>query len=368
MKKAFVGFALIIFLLSSGFGISFGAFHTFAAEPERYSSETLRGTFYELVLNDIDSRFASVSIRDNYSHESIFSERSTITRRVEVRRILNVLGEAQLVSMDRYYLPERIPIYGVRLEFSERRGIPGTEVTSPWGVSRDQLNVTIFPEQGLVSVLLNNNFPAYYFHFYELDIEELLDVSPLSLLNHGVPVAFIALSTAIILLLYYWFGGDRYVALRKAGSVRNYIISVWAMLFFIASLMIDNNHPDFLLWIFRIGFLTFSIVILWHSKKYKLRKVMLWEILGIGAAVVVALILSSPATAEVAYALRFVMSNVVALLIIGVPIYMLFLVIIMRHKPSHQRIRMWISIITTVVATALFFLLLFYPQVFGWGG
>jgi len=363
VKKVFMAFIVSIFLLMSH--SMYETVYTLTAEPIESSSEILRGTFYELVLSELDSRFVSVSIRDNYSYESIFSERSTITRRAEVRRMLNVLGDAQLVSMDRYYLAGGVsPIHGIRLEFSERRGIPGTEVTSPWGVARDQLNVTIFPEQGLMSVLFNNNFPAYYFHFDEADIEELLDVSPLSLLNHGTPVAFFALFVAMALLLRYWFGGDQYVALRKAVSVRNYIVSVWATLFFIASLMVDNNHPEFLLWLFRAGFLAFSVVILWHSKKYELRKIMLWEILGIGSALAMAFILSSPATVRIAYALRFMMSNVVALLIIGVPIYMLFSVVVMRHTPSHQRIRTRITIIVTAVATILFFLLLFYPHVF----
>ena len=361
MKRVFVAIFVCIFLLAS-----YSASYTFTAEPKSHSPEILRGTFYELVLSGIDSRFASVLILDNYNDESIFAEWVSITRRAEVRRMLNVLGSAELISVGRYSysVDSWSVIDGVRLNFSER-GAPGTEVTSPLGTHRDQLNIAVFPEQGIMSVLFNHEFPVYYFYFDGLDITELLDVSPLSLLNHGMPLAFFVLLVIIVLLLRYWFGADHYAALRKAASVRNYIISVWAMLLFIASLMADSSHPAFLLWIFRAGFLAFSLAILLHSKKHELKKIMRLEIFGIGFALVMAFVLSSPATAGVAYVIRFVVSTAIALLIIGTPIYMLFLVVIMRHTPAHQRIRTRITLVVTVVTTVLFFLMLFYPWVLG---
>ena len=365
MKKVFVAFIASIFLLAS-YSMNGAAARTFAAESIEVSPEILSGTFYDLVLHDLNSRFASVFILDNYNDESMFSEGINITRRAEVRRLLNMLGEMELVSaVDTYLVDSWTAVDGVRLNFSER-GAPGTEVASPLGTHRDQLNIIIFPEQGLVSVVFNFEFPVQYFYFDGTDISELLNVSPLSLLNHGTPLAFVALWMIAILLLRYWFGGDHYMPMRKVASVRGYIISVWLMLLIIAMIMIDVNHPEFLLWIFRAGFVGFSIAILWHSKKYRLRKIMRWEILGIGLSMLMAAIFASPSTAGIAYAIRFVISTVIALVIIGTPIYMLFLVVIMRHEPSHQRIRSWITVIVTIVATILFFLLLFYPWVFEW--
>jgi len=362
VKKVFVAIVVCVFLLTS-YSMHV-AVNTYAAESISPST-ILHGTFYELILSDLDSRFASVFILDNYNDESVFYEGLNITRQAEVRRLLNVLGAAELVSaMDTYLVDSWSAADGVRLNFTER-GAPGTEVTSPLGTHRDQLNIIVFPEQGLISVLFNFEFPARYFYFEGLDMHELLGVSPLSLLNHGTPLAFIALWVIAVLVLYYWFGGDHYMPMRKAVSVRNYIISVWLMLFIIAMLMIDVNHPNFLLWTFRLGFLGFSTAILWHSKKYRLIKIMRWEMLGIGFSLLMAIIFALPATAGVAHAIRFTMSTAVALIIIGTPIYMLFLVIIMRHTPTHQRIRTWITVIVTIVATVLFFLMLFYPWVLG---
>ena len=358
MRKVFTAFIVCAFLLAS---------HTFTAKLQ--SPDILHGTFHTLVLGDIDSRFASVFVIDEYNDDSMLPEWVQITRRAEVRRMLNVLGAAELVSAGRYYAEDSwSDAEGVvRIIFSER-GAPGREVASPWGTHRDQLNIAIFPEQGLIRIIYNLEFPARYFYFDRLDIDELLDISPFSLLNHGTPLAVTVLLVVAVLMLYYWFGGDHYAPLRKVASARNYIISVWIMLFIIAMLMIDVNHPDFLLWTFRLGFLCFSATILWHSRKYRLTKIMRWEILGIGFSMLMTVIFASPAAAGAAHAIRLAMSTAVALIIIGTPIYMLFLVVIMRHTPTHQRIRTWITVIVTIVATVLFFLMLFYPWVFGWRG
>ena len=326
-----------------------------------------RGTFSELVLEYVDASFASVHIRDTYRLDSPFGEGLMITRRTEVRRMLNALGEVQLIRSPYDYATnyEWPPEASVRLFFSER-GAPGTQVTSPWGVHFGALSVIIFPERGLL------NIEGSYFYFDTIDLDVLLNVSPLSLLNPGTAPSFWIFFIALIVIVGYWFrspqaevqaGAPVEIRSRKELNARNYLIAIWLILFFLVLLML-NEHPYFFTWVLRGVYAAFCLTILAHSKKHGLHKTMLWELAGILLSLLCAFIfLFSPAEA-VASVLRLLIGHTIALIAIGAPVYMLFLVIIMRHTPTHQRIRTKVTIVATAVATILFFLLMFYPEVF----
>jgi len=111
--------------------------------------------------------------------------------------------------------------------------------------------------------------------------------------------------------------------MRKEAYVRNYIISTWLTLFFIAILMTSNNPPDIFLWIARAGFMAFALIVLIHSKRHNLMKIMIWELIGISFALVLAVILSSSATEGIASTFRWVLSSILTLSSIGAFVYML---------------------------------------------
>jgi len=278
--------------------------------------------------------------------------------------MLNVLGRTELTGINHDDYIDISGYYsGIRLTFSEI-GAPGTQVVSLWGINHDQLIIVIFPEQGLMSVHSSHDIHVSYFYFNELDVLHLLDVNPLSLLNPGLLLAFFSFCIIIFMLLRFWFGGDNIAPLRKSAYAQKYIISIWLMLFVIASLMVNSNHPLFFQWILRISFFVFSLTVLIHSKKHGLRRIMTWELIGTFIALILAFILSSPASEAVVRTLRWIVSNIFALLLIGAPIYMLFLVLAQRHKPSQRRIRTKITLAVTIIVTVLFFLLIFHPHVF----
>ena len=326
-----------------------------------------RGTFSELVLEYVDASFASVHIRDTYHPDSPFAEGVMITRRAEVRRMLNALGEVTLIQSSYDYATnlEFPPKASVSLFFSER-GAPGTQVISPWGVDFEALSVTIFPELGLL------NAYGHYFYFDAIDFDALLNLSPLSFLNPGTSPSFWMFFIVLIVIVRYWFSSsqaDMQAATptgtrsRKELNVRNYLISIWLILFFFVLLML-NEHPYFFTWILRGVYLAFCLTILVHSKKHGLYKTMLWELAGVSLSLLCAFIFLFPPAEAAASVLRLLIGHTIALITIGAPVYMLFLVIIMRHTPTHQRVRTRVTIAVTVVASVLFFLLMFYPEVF----
>ena len=367
MKKYFVALILSFIFLTT---CTTNVINAYASQlPET----ALIGTFDELIFQNFDSRFGSVHIRDDYNSDSVFTNGIFITNRAEIRRILNMLRDVELVQTEP-------PVHfatvlgwpdAVHLTFSER-GAARTLVVTPTGDwhNHDRLNVRIFPNYNLISIEsinIQTHYAGYstYFYFGELDIEQLLNVSPISLLNHGVVVAFVIFCLVIALMLYYWFGtAAGGVHLRKESFARKYTISIWLTILILATLMVNDNHPQFFLWALRVLFLIVAAITLRHSKKHGLKRTMLWELIGITLALLWAFMLFSPITEPIVSLIGRLGSNILILSFIGIPVYMLFLVLFVGFKPEQRRVRTIIARVITVIVAILFFLLLFHPHVF----
>lgn len=356
VKKVFVTLALSVFFLAIN-GMNSVYIHA-------HYRETVSGTFDEIILQNFDSGFVSVHIRDDSNADSLFSQGMTITNRLEIRRMLNILQDVRLTGVN--YRSAYLEYYdGIFLHFSDRAV---SLVADPWGTHRHNwFDITIYAEHNLINIRtsVTDDFDGHgaYFYFDELDVSRLLNVNPISLLNRGVILAYVVLCVVIILLLRYYFGTEG-AFLRKAVSMRTYIAFIWLILFSIAGFMANGGHPQFFIWILRIMFFAIALIILWHSKKHGLKNIMKWELAGIILALVWIILSHVPAAAPILSVLGWALSTVLILLFIGVPVYMLFLVLLVGYKPSERPIRTRISRVFTVIFTILFYLLLFHPHVF----
>jgi len=308
MKKLFI--LSILFIIYHGLSTE----NVYAFEPI---------TFYERFLYDSDISFHTVTIRDSHDTDSPFFEEQTISSEAVVGQMFRVLGDIQLMRVEdaQYYTRTLRQSHRVYLDFAGTRDVPqGFHHMH----QHRSMRVVVFPNEGILSLSGWQTFggasrAASYFYYDELDLERLLTINPVHLLTLEVVIVFLVLVLIVFLLLRYWLGTPT----QKEFYPRNYIISVWLTLFFMAFLMGSSFPPIILTLATRVGFLVFSLTILIHSKRHGLTKILIWELIGIGLSLALAFTLSSTAMEGFASILRWVMSGAIIVAALGAFIYML---------------------------------------------